>query len=238
MVTENPKSDVSVEQALLEEFPNLQLLPQTNQLRFLFTIIRNEKTPRTDFVFYCERIIRLVVEAGLNLIPVVPADVMTPTGVVYHGCKPDPKGIIGISILRAGESMERILRETCRGIRIGKILVQRDERTVEKSPDERYHYSKIPKDVAGRRVLLLDPMIASGGSAIRATEILLEDYNVKEENMVFLNLITCPEGIRRYMGKFPKVRVVTAAIDGALNESKYITPGLGDFGDRYFGTQD
>ncbi|RNF00962.1 uracil phosphoribosyltransferase [Trypanosoma rangeli] len=235
---ETPKNDVSVEQVLLKELPNLHLIPQTNQLKFLFTTIRNEKTLRTDFVFYCERIIRLVVEAGLDLVSVVPTDVMTPTGVVYHGCKPDSRGIIGISILRAGESMERALRETCRGIRIGKILVQRDETSAEKIPDERYNYSKIPKDVAGRCVLLLDPMIASGGSAIRATDILMKEYNVPEENIVFLNLITCPEGIRRYMGKFPKVRVVTAAIDSGLNDSKYITPGLGDFGDRYFGTQD
>ncbi|EKG04982.1 uracil phosphoribosyltransferase, putative [Trypanosoma cruzi] len=235
---ENCVDGSSLEQSLLKEFPKLHLVPQTNQLIFLFTIIRDKKTTRTDFVFYCERIIRLVVEAGLDLVPVLPKDVTTPTGAIYKGCMPDPQGIIGISILRAGESMERVLRETCRGIRIGKILVQRDEKTVEKCPDERYNYSKVPRDVAGRRVLLLDPMIASGGSAIHATDILIREYKVPEENIIFLNLITCPEGIRRYMSRFPKVHVVTAAIDGTLDDSKYIVPGLGDFGDRYFGTHD
>ncbi|KEG14377.1 uracil phosphoribosyltransferase [Trypanosoma grayi] len=225
-------------QALLKELPHLHMLPQTKQLRYLFTIIRDKNTTRTDFVFYCDRIIRLVVEAGLELLPVDKKDVTTPTGATYHGCNPDEKGIIGISILRAGESMERVLRETCRGVRIGKILIQRDEKSDDKHPDERFNYSKVPKDVAERQVLLLDPMIASGGSAIRATEILLRDYNVEEESIIFLNLITCPEGVRRYMNKFPKIQVVTAAIDDELNSDKYIIPGLGDFGDRYFGTHE
>ncbi|ORC93516.1 uracil phosphoribosyltransferase [Trypanosoma theileri] len=236
-IKESKKVDFN-EQALLKEFPTFHLIPQSEQLRFLFTIIRDKNTSRTDFVFYSQRIIRLVVEAGLELIPMCEKDVITPTGHTYHGCVPDKDGIIGISILRAGESMEPALRETCRGIRIGKILIQRDETTEDKRPDERYNYTKIPKDVASRHVLLLDPMIASGGSAIRATEILVRDHGVPEEKIIFLNLITCPEGIRRYMQKFPGVQVVTAAIDETLNADKYICPGLGDFGDRFFGTHE
>nr|CCC90208.1 putative uracil phosphoribosyltransferase [Trypanosoma congolense IL3000] len=224
------------EKALLSEFPSYHLLQQTNQLQYLFTIIRRQETTRTDFVFYSERIIRLIVETALNLIPTTPQDVVTPTGRVFHGCAPDGQGIIGISILRAGEAMERVLRETCRGIRIGKILVQRDETKPDKPPDERFNYSKIPSDVSKRHVLLLDPMIATGGSVIRATQVLVEEYNVPQENIIFLNLISSPEGIRRYLGAFPRVNVVSAALDGALDERKYIIPGLGDFGDRYFGT--
>lgn len=224
------------EHPILKEFPNLHLIPQTRQLKFLFTVVRNRETSCCDFAFYAERIIRLVVEAGLDLVPVVPKDVVTPTTGVYHGCMPDGKGIIGVSILRAGESMERVLRETCRGVRTGKILVQRNESTDDKSPDERFRYSKFPSDVSDRHVLLLDPMLATAGSAICATEILLNEYKVKEENIIFLNLITCPEGINRYLKTYPKVRLVTAAIDDALDDRKYIVPGLGDFGDRYFGT--
>ncbi|AAZ10923.1 uracil phosphoribosyltransferase, putative [Trypanosoma equiperdum] len=224
------------EEALLKEFPTFHLLPQTNQLHYLFTIIRQRETGRTDFVFYSERIIRLIVEAALNLIPTIPYDVITPTGSKYQGCMTDGQGIIGISILRAGEAMERVLRETCRGVRIGKILVQRDEKSLEKAPDERFNYSKIPSDVSGRHVLLLDPMIATGGSVIKATEILINEYNVPEENIIFLNLISCPEGLRRYLTAFPHVNVVSAALDPGLDSRKYIVPGLGDFGDRYFGT--
>ncbi|CAM38447.2 putative uracil phosphoribosyltransferase [Leishmania braziliensis MHOM/BR/75/M2904] len=218
-------------------FPgHLHLLPQTPQLHFLFTVIRNVETPRTDFVFYSERIMRLILEAALCMIPVKPFNVITPTGAVYKGVRPDDRGIIGVSIMRAGESMERVLREMCRGVRIGKILVQRDEASAEKVPDARFSYTKVPKDVASRRVLLLDPMCATGGSVIKATEILINEYGVDEENIIFLNVISAPAGLRKYLGQFPKVQIVTAAIDDDLDENMHILPGLGDFGDRYFGT--
>lgn len=222
---------------LLSMFPGqLHILPQSPQLHFLFTIIRDRNTQRQDFVFYSERIMRLVLEKALNLIPMRPYDVTTPTGSVYSGVKPEENGVMGVSILRAGESMERVLREMCRGVRIGKILVQRDESSDEKCPDERYNYSKMPKDVASRRVLLLDPMCGTGGSAIKATEILINEYNVKEENIIFLNVVAAPEGLSRYLKRFPRIHIVTAAVDDGLDKSKYVVPGLGDFGDRYFGT--
>lgn len=86
-----------------------------------------------------------------------------------------------------------------------------------------------------RYCLLLDPMLATGGSAIKAIEVLLEK-KVKEERIVFLNLLAAPAGIDVVTERFPKVQIVTAIIDHGLNEKKYIVPGLGDFGCRYFGT--
>eukprot|EP00796_Vickermania_ingenoplastis_P007186 gene7186-5048_t len=216
----------------------IHLLPQTPQLHYLFTLIRNRETERSDFVFYSERIMRLVVEAALCLIPVEPCNVITPTGTVFKGVRPDDHGIMGVSILRAGESMERVLREMCRGIRIGKILVQRNEKSDDKRPDERFNYSKMPKDVDERRVLLLDPMCATGGSAAKAVDILMSEYGVKEQNILFLNLVSAPAGLKRFTSQYPEIQIITAAIDDELNEDKYIVPGLGDFGDRYFGTMD
>lgn len=230
------KSAVSTMQILSMNPGRIHLLPQTPQLHYLFTIIRNRETDRSDFVFYSERIMRLVVEAALCLIPVEPRDVYTPTGAVFHGVKPDSHGIMGVSILRAGESMERVFREMCRGVRIGKILVQRNENSEDKTPDERFNYSKMPKDVNERRVMLLDPMAATGGSVIKAIEILIHEYGVKEENIIFLNLISAPAALHRLVTTFPNIQVVTAAIDETLDDKKYIIPGLGDFGDRYFGT--
>lgn len=238
MHSAGPESAESTQQ-ILNMYPgHLLLLDQTPQLHFLFTVIRNAETQRTDFVFYSERIMRLILEAALCLIPVVPCNVITPTGSLFKGVRPDGNGIIGVSIMRAGESMERVLREMCRGVRIGKILIQRDETSEDKSPDSRYSYSKLPKDIASRRVLLLDPMCATGGSAIRAVEILINEYHVLEENIIFLNLVAAPAGIKRFLGRFPRIRFVTAAIDDELNEDMYIVPGLGDFGDRYFGTME
>ena len=139
--------------------------------------------------------------------------------------------ICGVSIMRAGESMEQGLRDCCRSVRIGKILIQRDEETAL----PKLYYSKLPKDIDQRFCLLLDPMLATGGSANKAIEVLI-DNGVKEERIIFINLVACPEGIEAVVTKFPKLKIVTAAVDAGLNERKYIIPGLGDFGCRYFGT--
>ncbi|CEL59339.1 uracil phosphoribosyltransferase [Rhizoctonia solani AG-1 IB] len=208
--------------------PNVVTLPQTAQLEALYTIIRNKDTSRGDFIFYTDRIIRLLVEEGLNHLPVVPKTVETPTGETYEGVGFEGR-ICGVSILRAGEAMEAGLREVCRSVRIGKILIQRDEETAQ----AKLFYSKLPEDIAQRYVLLLDPMLATGGSAIKAVEVLKE-AGVAEDRIMFLNLIASPEGIRAFCGKYPALRMITGWIDKGLNEKAYIIPGLGDFGERRY----
>ncbi|KAF7329890.1 Uracil phosphoribosyltransferase [Mycena kentingensis (nom. inval.)] len=203
-------------------------LPQTAQLEALYTIIRSKETNRGDFLFYSDRIIRLLVEEGLNHLPVVKKVVETPTGATYEGVGFEGK-ICGVSILRAGEAMEAGLREVCRSVRIGKILIQRDEETAL----PKLFYSKFPQDIASRYVLLLDPMLATGGSAMKAIEVLME-HGVPEERIIFINLISAPEGLRNFCGKYPQVKVITGWIDQGLNERAYIIPGLGDFGERRY----
>jgi len=136
-----------------------------------------------------------------------------------------------VSIIRAGESMENALRAVCRDIRIGKILIQRDETTAL----PKLFYSKVPEDIADRYVLLLDPMLATGGSVLKAIEVLV-DHGVQPERIIFVNLIAAPEGITAIANRYPEVIVVSAEVDQCLNTKKYIIPGIGDFGDRYFGT--
>ncbi|KAF7318144.1 Uracil phosphoribosyltransferase [Mycena chlorophos] len=219
-------------------------LPQTAQLEALYTIIRSKETRRGDFLFYSDRIIRLLVEEGLNHLPVVKKVVETPTGATYEGVGFEGR-ICGVSILRAGEAMEAGLREVCRSVRIGKILIQRDEETAL----PKLFYSKFPQDIASRYVLLLDPMLgtfipvgidaflmhpsATGGSAMKAVEVLMEN-GVPEERIIFINLISAPEGLRNFCGKYPQVKVITGWIDEGLNEKAYIIPGLGDFGERRY----
>ncbi|KAF5099842.1 hypothetical protein D0Z03_000942 [Geotrichum reessii] len=207
---------------------NLIVLPQTNQLRGLYTIIRDRNTARSDFIFYADRIIRLLVEEGLNQLPVEPATIETPTGASYSGVKFQGK-ICGVSIMRAGESMEQGLRDCCRSVRIGKILIQRDEETAQ----PKLFYDKLPADINNRYVFLLDPMLATGGSAAMAVDVLKE-RGVPEDRILFLNLLAAPEGIKLFTEKFPQVKIITGVIDECLDENKYISPGLGDFGDRYY----
>lgn len=152
--------------------------------------------------------------------------------------------------MRAGEAMEQGLRDCCRSVRIGKILIQRDEETCK----PRLFYDKLPEDISQRYCLLLDPMFATGGSATMAVEVLIS-RGVPEERILFLNLIASPQGIQSFAERFPKLRIVTAFVDQGLDAKKwvflislvhleknladnrcfsYIVPGLGDFGDRFY----
>jgi uracil phosphoribosyltransferase len=175
-------------------------------------------------------LIRLLVERSLEFLPVSPCPITTPTDAGYEGACFDGR-ICAVSILRAGESMEMAVRLVCDKIRIGKILIQRDEETAE----PHLYYAKLPQDIASRYVLLLDPMLATGGSIIKAIEVLKE-RGVAEDRIIFVNLVSALYGLERLFSTYPDVRVVTAEVDPDLNSRSYIVPGLGDFGDRYFGT--
>ena len=218
---------------VLKDVPSVHVMPMTQQMKAMQTIIRDQDTTRQDFVFFSDRLMRLLIEEALSFTPFKRTEVTTPTGEKYDGLSFCAK-ICGVSIMRAGESMENALRATCRDVRIGKVLIQRDEKTGK--PDPRYSYVKLPHDIKDRYVFLLDPMLATGGSAIRAVQIL-QSHGVKEQNIVFVNVVCCPEGLRSFHKEFPRIQVVTSAVDDELNNKKYILPGLGDFGDRYFGTE-
>ncbi|KAI4143523.1 MAG: hypothetical protein LQ341_002893 [Variospora aurantia] len=221
---QKPTATVSTEVA----YDNAHILPQTPQLIALLTMIRDRNTARADFIFYSNRIIRLLVEEGLNHLPVVEHTITTPVGRSYAGVKFQGQ-ICGVSIMRAGEAMEQGLRDCCRSVRIGKILIQRDDDTSK----PKLFYDKLPEDIAERWVLLLDPMLATGGSAIMAADVL-KSRGVPEHRILFLNLIASPEGISTFAKRFPKLRVVTAFVDQGLDTKNYIVPGLGDFGDRFY----
>jgi len=206
------------------------VLPQTKRLRALHAIVRDRDAGREDFVVNAGRIIRRLVEAGLELLPFEPCDVQTPIGATYHGLRMTSQ-LCGVSIIRAADSMEVQLRELVPGVRLGKILIQRDKTT--KLPH--LYYSALPPDIARRHVLLLDPMLATGGTALLAIGLLIE-AGVPEEHIVFINFLSSPEGIRAVHERYPRVRMVTSSIEERLNENAYMLPGIGDFGDRYFGT--
>lgn len=135
----------------------LHLDSHQTHIMYVNRMIRDKRTSRADFIFYSNRIIRLLVEEGLNHLPVVEQSVTTPLGTAYLGVKFEGK-ICGVSIMRAGEAMEQGLRDCCRSVRIGKILIQRDEETCM----PKLFYDKLPTDIAERWVLLLDPMFATG----------------------------------------------------------------------------
>ncbi|XP_063902015.1 uridine-cytidine kinase-like 1 [Zophobas morio] len=212
--------------------PNsLFLLPETKQIKGLHTIIRNKETPRDDFVFYSNRLMRLAAEFCLSLLPYRTKVVVTNRGREFSGLKLTEK-LCGVSIIRAGVTMESSLRAICKDIPIGKVLIQTDPVTEEPA----LHYLCLPKNIKDKNVILLDPTIATGAAALMAIRILL-DHDVKEENIIFLSIIAAPAGIHSVAYAFSKVKIVTTAVDEYVNEKFHIIPGLGNFGDRFLGTE-
>lgn len=134
--------------------------------------------------------------------------------------------------MRAADCMTGVIRDIIPDMAVGKILIQRDEVTAQ----PHLLYIKLPPHVEKRSVLLFDPMLATGGSVIAALGEL-KKAGVSPRAVVFVNVVSCPEGLKALNDAYPEVRVVTGAVDTKLNERKFIVPGLGDFGDRYFGTE-
>ncbi|KAL1821389.1 hypothetical protein DCAR_0417806 [Daucus carota subsp. sativus] len=216
---------------LCKIYPNLYVIQSTFQIRGMHTLIRDAQTTKHDFVFYADRLIRLVVEHGLGHLPFTEKQVITPTGSVYTGvdfCK----RLCGVSVIRSGESMENALRACCKGIKIGKILIHR-----EGDNGQQLIYEKLPQDISERHVLLLDPILGTGNSAVQAISLLLKK-GVPETNIIFLNLISAPQGVHVVCKHFPRIKIVTSEIETGLNEEFRVIPGMGEFGDRYFGTDD
>ena len=134
-----------------------------------------------------------------------------------------------VPILRAGMGMIDGVLNVIPNAKIGHIGLYRDEETLE---PHKYYY-KVPRDIANREVIIVDPMLATGGSAVDAIKMIKAD-GVKK--IKFLCMIAAPEGIERVQKEYPDVQIFAASLDEKLNEKGYILPGLGDAGDRIFGT--
>lgn len=201
--------------------PQLKIIKINDQVRELQTILRDKDTERGDFVFYADRLIRLVVEEGLNQLPYESCSVRTPTGAMYEGLG-FQRGNCGVSIMRSGEAMEKGLRDCCRSIRIGKILIKVNEET--KTP--MVYYAKFPPGMEQRRVLLMYPLLNSGATVITAIRVLLE-HGVKEDKILLLNVFATPKGVELLLKNFPSVTILTSEVHSDC-------PSY--FGQKYFGT--
>lgn len=179
---------------------SLHLLPATPQIKGLHTFIRCKNTSRDEFIFYSKRLIRLVIEYALSLFPFKQTTVETPQGVLYRGKRMATHKICGVSILRAGETMEQAICDVCKDIRIGKILIQTNKETEE--PE--LYYLRLPKDIREYKVILMDATVATGAAAMMAIRVLL-DHDVKEENIILASLLMAEIGVHSIAYAFPKV---------------------------------
>ncbi|XP_039720813.1 LOW QUALITY PROTEIN: uridine-cytidine kinase-like 1 [Pteropus medius] len=209
----------------------LSVLKSTPQVRGMHTIIRDKETSRDEFIFYSKRLMRLLIEHALSFLPFQDCVVQTPQEQDYAGKCYAGKQITGVSILRAGETMEPALRAVCKDVRIGTILIQTNQLTGE--PE--LHYLRLPKDISDDHVILMDCTVSTGAAAMMAVRVLL-DHDVPEDKIFLLSLLMAEMGVHSVAYAFPRVRIITTAVDKRVNDLFRIIPGIGNFGDRYFGT--
>ncbi len=207
--------------------PNLQIFEHP-VIQDKLTRIRNKTTEFTTFRRLLNEISGLMFFQISRQYKTEDVEVETP---LQHtiGCKlTDP--ITLVPILRAGVGMTDGILSMIPEARVGHIGVYRNEETKQPVP----YYCKVPNDIASGPVLLIDPMLATGGSASYAATVLREEY--KCNNLQMVCLVAAPEGIERMLNDHPSLSIYTASLDDCLNEDGYICPGLGDAGDRIFGT--
>jgi len=217
-----------------EEYDPYTIVIKSRTITALITELRDKETGSEKFALYANRLLRILAEEALGELA-KPKRVQTPLGPADGLELPDSNTLCGVSIIRSGDILLEQLRIIAPAMSVGKILIQRDNSDPEKRP--MLYYSKLPKDIHKKKtVILVDPMLGTAGSSTAAIKVL-EQAGVKPENILFINVIACPEGIARLHQAYPKVKIVTCAIDPKMNDDKYIVPGLGDFVDRYYGTE-
>ena len=191
-------------------------------------ILRNKNTKMKEFRELVEEITQVMSYEAFRDAKTETVSVETPLEVCEQEMVAD-RSIAIVPILRAGLGMVNGVHKIFPGARVGHIGMYRDAKTSE----PHLYYCKLPKGIEEMTAILLDPMLATGGSACDAISIL-KDRGVK--NIKFMAIIACPEGIKKVTEAHPDVDVYISTCDRCLNDHNYILPGLGDAGDRLFGT--
>jgi uracil phosphoribosyltransferase len=201
----------------------------TKYEQILMTQLRDKHTSIIAFREISKKLSDLLVSKVIEMLPTSPLEIETPLvkfqGITYA------VPIDFVSVLRSGDAILESFIDHFTRANISKILVQREEETAKPI----FKYMKLSPSLNGdSHVIITEPMIATGGT-LGVVIDLLKEKGVKEENIVIASICTVPEGLLVLNRRFPKINVVMIVMDDYLDENKFIVPGLGDFGDRYFG---
>ena len=191
------------------------------------TELRDFRTESQAFRRAANRISVLLAAEALKDVPVVDTTVTTPLGPADGRVL--RSDVVVVPVLRAGLGMLDAVLELLPSARVGHIGLQRDETTAVAS----WYYSKLPPNIASSFVLIIDPMLATGGSAVAAIDLL---KRAGARTITMICIVSAPEGVAVVQTHHPDVAIYTPVIDRELNAHKFIVPGLGDFGDRLYGT--
>ncbi|KAG8213128.1 uracil phosphoribosyltransferase-domain-containing protein [Butyriboletus roseoflavus] len=235
---------------------NVIVLPQTPQLKGIYTILRDERTSRQDFIFFVDRLATFLVEKAMELLPYKDKVVITPTEAETVGKELNLKYICGVSIIRSGGPLEKGLQRVLSDVAIGSLLVQSDAKTGEPL----LLHVMLPKCIRQRHlavetwVFLLDAQIGTGASAFMAIRTLL-DHGIRQDHIIFVTFLVAHNGGVSVLHRaFPKVKIICGAVDEGLREAWLehyhsegeghhygdgrkvwiMEPGMGHIGDRYY----
>ncbi|MCA9799930.1 MAG: uracil phosphoribosyltransferase [Cyanobacteria bacterium HKST-UBA06] len=200
------------------------------------TLLRDQATPCAEFRASIKRVAQFVMMEATKLLPTAATMVETPICKTQGRTIAPDVPLIIVPILRAGLMMGDIALDWMPHASVYHVGLQRDEETLEPST----YYNKLPAqgermDYSRARLFIVDPMLATGGSAVAAINIISK-LGVAEEHITFASILAAPEGIEQLRRHYPNITIVTGALDEKLNQVGYIVPGLGDAGDRSFGT--
>jgi uracil phosphoribosyltransferase len=193
------------------------------------TIMRDKNTPSNQFRQLLREISHLLAYEVTRDLPMTTKTIETPMTTI-EAPKLDGKKLALVSILRAGNGLLDGMLDLIPSARVGFVGLYRDEATLKPVK----YYFKVPSEIDKRLVIAVDPMLATGNSSAAAIDMLKE---AGAKNIIFLCLLAAPEGVALMKEAHPDVPIITASLDEKLNEVGYIVPGLGDAGDRIFGTQ-
>ena len=200
-------------------------------IKHKIAILRDEKTSMKEFRELVEEITTLMTFESLkDDVPTVECQVKTPLETCTQTFVKD-NSIVIVPILRAGLGMVNGVHVLFPSAKVGHIGMYRNEETLEPQT----YYCKLPQGIEDKLVLLVDPMLATGGSACDAIDLLKKEYGCT--HIKFMAIIAAPEGLSKVAEAHPDVKIYVSTLDRCLNENGYILPGLGDAGDRLFGTK-
>ncbi|HEX2188521.1 MAG TPA: uracil phosphoribosyltransferase [Longimicrobiaceae bacterium] len=212
----------------MSDFPNLTVIDHP-LVQHKVTVLRRKDTSKKKFKELVDEIAMLMAYEVTRDLPLAPVEVETPLETTTQ-MRLSGKKLTLVPILRAGLGMVDGVLRLMPSVRVGHIGLYRDHDTLQ--PVD--YYFKIPPEPEARDFVVLDPMLATGGSASAAVSSLKRSGATRVR---FMCLVAAPEGVRRMLEDHPEVQVYTAALDRELNQQGYILPGLGDAGDRLFGTR-
>jgi uridine kinase len=223
---------IQIKQTTFTVLPsNVYKLTENTTVKYIETMLRDHKTTRDDFIFNSDRLVRLLMESALNFTPFTEREVTTSVNHQYKGLAFHNK-ICGVSIMRAGDAMMKGFQSVLKDPVMGTMLIHSDNKS-----GPRLFFYRLPSDISDYYVMLMDPTLGSGNTLIMAIRILL-DHGFLEENILFVTIVACEVGLSNVLFRHPKINIVTAMIDKELDDKGRILPGIGHFGNRYFGTEE